>query len=65
MTTHPTPPILFGMDEAAERLGITPRMMRRLVETRQITFRRVGRLIKLTDQDLAEYVERNKVEART
>jgi excisionase family DNA binding protein len=45
------------MEAAAERLGVTPRMVRRLVSERRIGFVRVGKHIRLRQQDLESYLD--------
>ena len=47
---------LIGVDEAAERLGISVRTVRRLVQQRRIRHLRFGRLIRLNVQDVDEYL---------
>jgi excisionase family DNA binding protein len=45
------------IEAAAERLGVTPRLVRRLVNERRIGFVRVGKFIRLRQQDLDVYLE--------
>jgi excisionase family DNA binding protein len=47
---------LMTFQEAAERLGTTPRHMRRLVIERRIAYRKLGRYMRFHPDDLAEYV---------
>ena len=47
---------LISVDEAAERLGISTRTVRRLVQQRRIRHLRFGRLIRLNVQDVDEYL---------
>jgi excisionase family DNA binding protein len=54
---------LLTMEEAAERLCITPRHVRRLVFERRIAYRKVGRFVRFHPDDLAEYVAAHRVEA--
>jgi excisionase family DNA binding protein len=54
---------LLTMEEAAERLNITPRHVRRLVFERRIAYRKVGRFVRFHPDDLAEYVAAHRVEA--
>ncbi|MEI6363096.1 MAG: excisionase family DNA-binding protein [Actinomycetes bacterium] len=44
---------LLTIDEAAERLGVTPRMIRRLTADRRLPFVKVGRLVRIRDTDIA------------
>jgi excisionase family DNA binding protein len=53
---------LLTMEEAAERLNITPRHVRRLVFERRIAYRKVGRFVRFHPDDLAEYVAAHRVE---
>ncbi len=48
---------LLTIEEAAERLGVTPRMIRRLTTSRRLPFVKVGRLVRFREVDLAEFVE--------
>jgi excisionase family DNA binding protein len=53
---------LLTFEEAAERLGTTPRHMRRLVLERRIAYRKLGRYVRFHPDDLAEYVAAHRVE---
>lgn len=44
------------IEAAAERLGVTPRLVRRLVNERRIGFVRVGKFIRLRQVDLDIYL---------
>ena len=54
---------LLTWDEAAERLGTTPRHVRRLVFERRIAYRKLGNDVRFHPDDLAEYVAAHRVEA--
>jgi len=54
---------LHTIEEAAERLHVTPRMVRRLVQERRIPFLRVGRHIRLSAPDLERFLADSRVEA--
>src|SRR5215212_2598680 len=54
---------LMTFEEAAERLGTTPRHMRRLVLERRIAYRKLGRYVRFHPDDLAEYVAAHRVGA--
>lgn len=47
---------LLNFEEAAEMLGCTPRMVRKLVETRQLASVKVGRLVRVHPDDIDTYV---------
>ena len=53
---------LLTMEEAAERLGTTPRHVRRLVFERRIAYRKLGRYVRFHPDDLEEYISANRVE---
>jgi excisionase family DNA binding protein len=53
---------LLTTEEAAERLNITPRHVRRLVFERRIAYRKVGRFVRFHPDDLAEYVAAHRIE---
>ena len=44
---------LLTIEEAAERLGVTPRMIRRLTTSRRLPFVKVGRLVRFRESDIA------------
>jgi excisionase family DNA binding protein len=51
------------IEEAAERLGVTPRMIRRLTTSRRLPFVKVGRLVRFRESDIALYVDQCTVPA--
>lgn len=53
---------LIGVDEAAERMGISTRTVRRLVQQRRIRHLRFGRLIRLNVWDVDEFLTSATVE---
>lgn len=48
---------LLTIDEAAEVLAVTPRMVRHLMATRRLAFVKVGRLVRLRQSDLSQALE--------
>jgi excisionase family DNA binding protein len=56
---------LLTVEEAALRLKLSPRQVRRLVAARQIGFAKLGRSVRLADEDLKAYVASNRVEPMT
>jgi excisionase family DNA binding protein len=56
---------LLTMEEVAERLGTTPRHVRRLVFERRIAYRKLGRYVRFHPDDVAEYVAATRVAAGT
>ena len=53
---------LLGVDEVAERLGVTPRYVRRLAAERRIRFVKVGHLLRFDGDDLDAWIEQNCTE---
>jgi excisionase family DNA binding protein len=53
---------LLGVEEVAERLGVTPRYVRRLVAERRIRFVKVGHLLRFEGNDVDDWIERNCTE---
>lgn len=53
---------LLDYEEAAEQLGCTPRLVRKLVETRQIASIKVGRLVRLEPRAIQIFIEHNRRE---
>ena len=57
-------PELLSMDQLAETLGVTRRHVRRLVDERRVPFLRVGRFIRFDPQQVATWLDSNRVPAR-
>jgi len=47
---------LLSIDEAAEALSVTPRMVRRLTSSRRLAFVKVGRLVRIREDDISRFV---------
>lgn len=56
---------LVSVDQAAERLGTTPKHVRRLITERRIAYTRVGRYIRIDVADLEAFVAAGRVESVT
>ena len=56
------PPSLLDIGEAAERLGVTPRFMRRLVFERRLPYIKVGKYVRFESADLEAWLASNRVE---
>lgn len=50
---------LIPIEEAADRLGTTPRHVRNLVASKRIPYVKVGRLVRFREADLHEWVKAN------
>jgi excisionase family DNA binding protein len=55
-------PRLVDISEAAERLGVPIRFMRRLVDERRIPFHKIGRYVRFDPADLEHFVKEGRVE---
>lgn len=54
---------LLDYDGAAAALNCTPRLVRRLVETRQIDVVKVGKLVRFEPEAIDAYIERRRRQA--
>ncbi len=54
-------PKLLTMNELAERLGVTPRHVRRLVADRRVPFLRVGRFIRFDPAQIVTWLASSRV----
>ncbi|MCC6436838.1 MAG: helix-turn-helix domain-containing protein [Acidimicrobiales bacterium] len=59
--TAPTAP-LIDIAEAAQRLGVSVRFMRRLVDERRIPFHKIGRYVRFDPADIDRFVMQGRVE---
>jgi len=57
------PDRLLDYEGASERLGCTPRLVRKLVETRQLDHVKVGRLVRIEPAAIARYIDQHRREA--
>jgi excisionase family DNA binding protein len=55
---------LLNVEEAAERLGLKPRTVRKWILTRKITFIHVGRSVRISSRVVAGIIKQNTVRAR-
>lgn len=55
-------PRMLTVDEAAVRLGTTVRFVRRLIAERRIAFVKLGRHVRIADDDIAEFIAAGRVE---
>ena len=54
---------LIDIDQAAVRLGVTPRFVRRLVDERRIPFHKIGKFVRFDPADIDRYIVRGRVES--
>jgi excisionase family DNA binding protein len=50
-------PQLLTIDQLADRLGVTERYIRRLVYERRVPYRKLGKLIRFADHEIAAWLE--------
>ena len=55
-------PLLLTVDQAAERLGTTPRFIRRLRTERRIAVIKLGKHIRIDSNDLDAYINASRQE---
>ena len=53
------------IEQAASRLGMSVRFVRRLVAERRIAFHRYGRSVRLAEEDVEVFAEASRIEAMT
>ena len=53
---------LINTDEAAERLGVTPRFIRRLVDERRIAFHKIGKYVRFDPADIDRFAMDSRVD---
>ncbi|SHN44088.1 helix-turn-helix domain-containing protein [Cryptosporangium aurantiacum] len=56
---------LLTIDEAAARINMSPRYVRRLVAERRIPFHKLGRSVRIAESDLVQLVAAGRVEPLT
>lgn len=54
--------VLLTVDQAAERLGTSPRFVRRLVAERRIAFIKLGRHVRLSSADVDAFIRAGRNE---
>jgi excisionase family DNA binding protein len=53
---------LLTVDQAASRLGTSVRFVRRLIAERRIAYVKLGRHVRITADDLEEFIASGRVE---
>jgi excisionase family DNA binding protein len=56
---------LFTVEEAADRISMSARYVRRLIAERRIVFYRLGRSVRIDPADLTALIESGRVEPIT
>jgi excisionase family DNA binding protein len=63
MTASNAPSPLLSITDAAARLGVTERYIRRLVYERRVPFYKVGRLVRFREAELDRWLNAGRVES--
>jgi excisionase family DNA binding protein len=53
---------LLSVEEAAQRLGTSPRFIRRLIAERRIAFTKLGRHVRIDTKDIDTFIAAGRVE---
>jgi excisionase family DNA binding protein len=53
-------PQLWTIDETAEVLNVSPRTVRRLIESGALRAHRLGRLVRISDDDVTAFLSANR-----
>ena len=61
VTSAPSAP-LIDIEQAATRLGVSVRFMRRLVDERRIPFHKIGKFVRFDPADLERFAMQGRVE---
>lgn len=56
---------MLNVDQAAERLGTSPRFIRRLIAERRIAFAKLGKHVRIDTADLDAFVAAGRVAPAT
>jgi len=56
------PQPLLDIEQAAHRLNVTPRFIRRLIAQRRIDYLKIGKFIRFHPGDLDNWIERQRVQ---
>jgi excisionase family DNA binding protein len=59
--TAPTMPRLFSIETVATHLDVSEKTIRRRIETGELRAHRVGRLLRVSELDLAAYIAKSRV----
>jgi excisionase family DNA binding protein len=60
-----TLPQLLSIDQLADRLGVTPRLVRRLVAEKRVPYFKVGKFVRFDPAEISEWLDRARVASWT
>jgi len=61
VATVDAPEPLIDIGTLAERLGVTERFVRRLVEERRVSYHKIGKFIRFDPDDINRWVESKRI----
>jgi excisionase family DNA binding protein len=64
MTTFDSLPQLLTINQLADRLGGTPRHVRRLVAERRVPYLKVGRFVRFDPAEIAAWLDERRMPGR-
>ena len=64
-STLASPPELLTIDQAADRISMSARYVRRLIAERRIPFYRLGRAVRIDPADLISHITAGRIEPIT
>ena len=56
-TSTPAPTSLLDVDALAERLGVTPRFVRRLVHERRVPVLKIGKFVRFDPREIEGWID--------
>ena len=62
-TTSPIPNALLDVNQVAERLCVSPRFVRRLIDERRVPFCKLGKFVRFDPADIDAWIQARRVEA--
>lgn len=60
MTQHPRLPAFLSVDETRKVLGVSAKTVRRWIERGELHVHRLGRQIRISEEDLAAFVAQHR-----
>ncbi len=60
-----TAQVLLDITQLAERLGVSERFVRRLVEERRIPFLKIGKYVRFDPDDVDRWIARQRISQTT
>jgi len=58
------PEPLIDIGALAERLGVTERFVRRLVEERRVSYHKIGKFVRFDPNEISDWIANTRIEKR-